>query len=610
MLRRAAVVLLAALLTPTASAAEWLEVRTANFRFIGDAPERDIQEIASRLEQFREVLRRAAPGLTPTSPVPTIVVVFSGMRSFGPYQPLRDGRRVSTIAGFFQAADTVNYIATTATGGPAAIRLVFHEYAHFLIANRLGETPAWFSEGMAQLYETTEIRDDGHTAIVGMPLAQHIPVLTQRAMMPLEQLMAATDALTMLHASAGPSMFYSQSWALMHYLMLGSPARARQLRTYIDALERGDTPESAFAEVFGGDTGSLSDEVGRYVRGMKFGGRLFPFADAVTGGDIPPARRMADAEAEAYLADLLARTGREDEARARLEALLETNPDNGRAAASLGWLELRGSRPDAALPLLRRAAALRPDDAAIVGAFGMALYEQARRGSSDRASADAAFARARMVLARAVALDVPAAPTLVALADVETALGGDLLRARDLMAQAVALAPSRQEYRLALAEALLRVGDRESAREQLDLLAARSATLTTTVRAQQLLVAMGGSPGSPVSADLPGRSRPALRIVRDGERRVLGQFVRMECGGRFVQFLIETDTGALRLDEVLGGVQVIAYRPAPPTMSCGAIAGAPRVLATYRPVTPGAPGSAGVDGVVVAIEILPEGFVP
>jgi tetratricopeptide (TPR) repeat protein len=608
------VILIVGLMMPELAAADWIEVRTANFRFVGDAGERDIREIARKLEQFREALRHAAPELPRASPVPTIVVVFSGMRAFGPYQPLRDGRRVSAVAGFFQAADTVNYIAMTADGGPAAVRLVFHEYTHFLTANGLGETPAWFAEGLAQLYETTEVRDDGRAAIVGTPLLEHLSLLSGRAMMPIDRLMAVADTVSVLHADTGSSVFYAQSWALMHYLMLGNPVRTGQLRAYVAGLRRGDTPEAAFQTAFGADARQIEQEVARYVRQMQFAGRIYPLDAGVSGGEIPRGRPMATAEAEAYLADLLARTGREGEARMRLRALLDSDPDHARAAAALGWLELRASRLDVALPLLERAAALAPDDAPIVGAFGMALYEQARRDSSDRAALDAALSRSRDVLARAVALDGDAAPTLAALADVEAATGGDLERAHDLIDKAVALAPARLAYRLSLAEALLRLGDPDGAREHLESLAARSPNLSTTRAARELLHRITGVAPITAGAPFPSATRPALRLVREGERRVTGRFVRMDCGGPIVQFHVQTETGLLRLEEVLGGVQVIAYRPAPGSWGCGAVADAPRVLATYRPVASGTPGSDAsvrpVDGVIVSMEIVPEGFVP
>lgn len=606
MLRCATLSLAAILAVPAVCAAEWTEIRTANFRFIGDAREPEIRQIAASLEQFRAVLRRIDPGLTADSPVPTIVFVFADMRSFAPYQPVSAGTRLASVTGYFQAADTVNYIAMAADGGPAAIRLIFHEYTHFLVSNSFGEMPAWFAEGIAQLYETLLIRDEGRTAIVGTPLPQTLTLLAQRSLMPLEELVGVTEALSVLHGRAESTIFYAQSWALVHYLLLGDPARKEQLRDYVARVARGEAPRSAFDTVFGADARQIHRDVAGYARQLQFAGRLFSLGKETAQTEVLAGRRLADEEAEAYLADLLARTGRPSEARDRLQALLQANPGNAPAAAALGWLELRESRLDVALPLLERAAAARPDDAAIQGALGMARYERARRYSLDRGALNAELLRAREALMRAVQLDGSVAPVLATLADTETAVTGDFKQALALIERAVALAPARLEYKLARAEALLRMREVEPARAELELLAARDPSLPTTAPARDLLNRLTGA--SPGGEPILGVRRPALRIVREGERRVQGRFVRMECSGPIAELHVETPEGVLRFTEVLGGVQVIAYTQAAGSFSCGNVPNPPLVLATYRPRPSSDP--AAVHGVVVALEIVPDGFTP
>lgn len=78
-------------LAPLDAMAKWTQLRSENFLFIGDAPERDIRATAQKLEQFREVMLRALPGTTMTSPVPTVVIVFGSDTSFT-HQSFRGGR--------------------------------------------------------------------------------------------------------------------------------------------------------------------------------------------------------------------------------------------------------------------------------------------------------------------------------------------------------------------------------------------------------------------------------------------------------------------------------------------------------------------------------------
>lgn len=597
---RCAALTLAWFVLPGSAAAEWTELHTANFRVIGDAPARTIRETALRLEQFRSVLSRVSPDLASVSPVPTVVLVFANARTFAPYQPVYEGRRVADVAGYFQPSDTVNYIVMNAGVGDAAVRLVFHEYTHFLTLNTFGGTPAWFAEGLAQLYETVEMYEGGRVAIVGAALADHLQRLQEGPLLPLERLMRVTESLSVLHGGRGQGQFYSQSWALLHYLLLGNRERTPQLRAYADGLKRGDTPDAAFAAVFSADASAIEQELAGYVQQFRFTAGRFTFDDALTAERLPAGRRLPDAEAEAYLADLLARSGRTDEARTRLRALLDADPDNARAALSLGWLERRDSRLDVALPLLERAASLAPDDALAQGAFGAALYELAVRNASDRSTADAILRRAHAVLTQAMTLDPRSAPALVALSYAEVAVGGDDARAADLMRDAVALAPSRLEYRLGLAEALLRAGRRDEASELLRPLVTRTTSPDIAAQAAAMLAAIDGSAGA---GPATGR-RLALRLLQDGERRVLGRLTRMDCAGRVPRFHVETDAGVLRFDEVLGGAQLIAYERQSAQVACGAVPRAPRVLATFRA------SASGGDGLVVAIEMLPEGYEP
>jgi hypothetical protein len=54
----------------------WTSVRSKNFFLIGNASEKDIKDVATRLEQFRDVFIRLMPGIKFNSPVPTTVVVL------------------------------------------------------------------------------------------------------------------------------------------------------------------------------------------------------------------------------------------------------------------------------------------------------------------------------------------------------------------------------------------------------------------------------------------------------------------------------------------------------------------------------------------------------
>ncbi|MDQ3821096.1 MAG: hypothetical protein M3362_25905, partial [Acidobacteriota bacterium] len=73
----AIILLLLVALNITASAKDtWTSVRSQNFFLVGNASEKEIRQVATRLEQFRDVFKRLFSKINFTSPVPTTVIVF------------------------------------------------------------------------------------------------------------------------------------------------------------------------------------------------------------------------------------------------------------------------------------------------------------------------------------------------------------------------------------------------------------------------------------------------------------------------------------------------------------------------------------------------------
>jgi hypothetical protein len=48
---------------------DWIQVKTKNFLLVGNAPEKDIRRVATKLEQFRETFRQIFGGMKLTSPI-------------------------------------------------------------------------------------------------------------------------------------------------------------------------------------------------------------------------------------------------------------------------------------------------------------------------------------------------------------------------------------------------------------------------------------------------------------------------------------------------------------------------------------------------------------
>jgi hypothetical protein len=619
--------LLIATAVPSTAGADWIRVRSANFLFVSDAPERDVRRAAVWLEQFRQAMLQALPDEFVASPVPTIVVAFGRSRAFESYTPLFGDRPMDDVSGFFVGYEDRNYIVANLGRGDRAFATILHEYAHFLVGNAHGEVPVWADEGLAQYYESFLVREDG-IAIVGMPLAEHIDALRRTRLMPLDDLLAVDrESPTYNRDAHGRGLFYAQSWALVHYLLRGGPARDGQLGRYLARVRNGEDAGAAFADVFG-DAATLEDEIGDYVNQSRMTAVAFRLDPDPAAGD-GPVEALDDHEADTYLGDLLARVGRVEAGRARLEAILADHPDMARASTSLGLIALREGRLDAALPLLERGADGDPDDPFTLGAFGRALID---RLALERGDAFAAtLRRAREVLDRAVALD-PGSAEISALAGHTATLDGDVDVALARLRHAVGLAPTREAYELMLAQALIAAGDWDGASATLDRLAGQGRTARTRERALELMTRMvtariAATPTPPpVARPAPAASapdpapqrtpppvtvsRPVLRPVEAGETRVVGRLRGVMCQGGTRLIVVETSEGLLRLRRHASRAFVYtAYvAGAPASIACGELQPTRRVLATY--VAPAPPARPNVDGDAVAIEIVPDGFTP
>jgi tetratricopeptide (TPR) repeat protein len=634
-------------LAPGEASAGWTQLRSRNFLFIGDASEGTIRATAQKVEQFREVMVRAMPGAPATSPVPTVVLVFGSDASLRPYKPTFEGRPIDA-AGLFLQREDINYILVNAGAFEQAFKVVFHEYSHFLVGNWSEAVPVWMNEGMAEVYSTFQERDGGRSAVLGLPDRHHLGLLQANPLIPLRELITIDHTSPTYNEGTRRGVLYAESWALVHYLMFGDEARRPQFNAFMSAVKAGTAAEQAFSDAFG-DAGALDKELKDYIRRFRFPAVRVDFGEKVDGGTMARGEAISEAQAAAYLGDVLARLERPDAARALLRGLLEKDAGLARAACVLGLIELRENRYAGALPLLERAATLAPDDAWIQTALAGALIRQSEEDPD--ADADALLERARAGLSRAAARDDAPAHTLATFARGHLLDGGEPSRAFSALERAVKLVPGHDEYRLLLGRALVLQGEYARATAQLGPLVARASRPQFRDHARRLLAEVSRAQHAEQSLAQPAersaaqpdppppagdasppaelqdrlestsvdaragsrarrmRSTPVLREVRPGETRVFGVFAAVECGKDGVVLRIESETRVLRLSaRNFDEVEFISYRKGGPSgVACGDQRPLFPVLATFR--AGGEPGR-GVDGHAVAIEVVEDDFLP
>ena len=465
------------------AAPAWTTLQAPHFTLVGDTGEKRLHEIAARLEQFRAVLGRLLPNATISTPVPTIVVVFGSQRSYEPFRPRFQGKTVP-VGGFFQSGPDVNYLTLSVDGADDGFGIVCHEYTHLLLANSIASVPAWLGEGLAEYYSTFALSANGKSATIGGIIPHHVALLREH-FVPLADILDVTRRSPLYNEVDKRTIFYAESWAIVHYLLIEYPGGETAIAHYLTAVASGAPAADAFRSAFRMEPSDLEQQVRRYAGRSIYHSFQYTFHEPVETAASARGRTLTAAEADARLGDLLLHINRLDEAATRLQEALRLDPDLAPAHLSLGLLLLRQRRGADAWPHLERAVAI--DPASFFAQYSYALSVLRYRADDPNHPDVEAVNAAAAALRKAVDLNADSTDALAWLGYADLVAGTALDEARTVLTRAVSLAPGRLDYRLRLAEINLRQNDLTEAVRLLTPLAAISDDTGVAAHARSLL---------------------------------------------------------------------------------------------------------------------------
>src|SRR5947209_16570698 len=97
----------------------------------------------------------------------------------------------------------------------------------------------WIREVMAELYSTFKVNGDRKINL-GLPVVDHIYELRQSRFLTIPELFAIKTDSDDYHEGNRRSIFYAESWALVHYLIMGNNGkRVPQLQKFIVGINSG-----------------------------------------------------------------------------------------------------------------------------------------------------------------------------------------------------------------------------------------------------------------------------------------------------------------------------------------------------------------------------------
>ncbi|MCP9493467.1 MAG: tetratricopeptide repeat protein [Pyrinomonadaceae bacterium MAG19_C2-C3] len=619
----------------------WTRIRTKNFVLVGNANEKDIRKVGAQLEQFQDALSRLLSNAKFTSSKPTTVVVFKNDGAYKPYKPLYNGKPAS-VAGYFQPGEDVNYITLTPErAGENPYATIYHELVHLMVENTLRTVPAWLNEGIAELYSTFEIADGDKKVTLGRPLTHHILTLREK-FIPLDVLFQVDGRSPLYNEKDKQGIFYAESWALMHYLMFDdNAARRPQLGKFIGGLTAGRPVADSFRDAFQTDYKTMEKQLQKYVRGSSYVMQQFKFEESLKRDEEMQSSVLSEAEALAYLGDLLLHINRTDVAEKHLKDALALDGKLASAHASLGMVYVRARDFDRARASLEQAVAANSGNYLAHYYYALAL-SRAGMDANNLVSGYSpdTIAKMKAELKRAIELAPDYAESHSLLAFVHLIAGDDLDEGVRAVTRARRLAPGRADYAFTLAQLQMRQRKFAEARNTISaamraagepqLLAQMQAfnrQLETTEASfkqyeeqrrqyeaergayEKNSTTMNGETADDarpaLNEDAAPSTRPMIKRRTEGEQ-VRGQLTRIECLPKGIVLHIEVGTETLKFFKAaLEDVQFISYiANMSAEIGCNTSKLSHHVLVTFKKFD--APGREKYKGEVVIVEFIPE----
>jgi len=528
----------------------WVEVRSPHFVVASDAGEAAARRIAAEFERVREIFHAAFPKFHVDPAQPIVILAArdeATMRTIAPEE--WQGADHIRPSGLFHSDGEKDYVVLRLDAeGTTAFHTIYHEYTHALLFLNFSRLPLWVSEGVAEFFGNSTVGDkDVRT---GTADRSHLYTLSESDWLPMNTLLDVTKDSPYYNEKNPASIFYAESWAAAHYLLLDPEARRDQLLSkYLAAWEKSGDSVVAGRATFG-DLDRFGERIKKYVQAADGRvGVVIPAHTEADGGASYAARRLSPGELLALRGDFLVHHKSYDKAEPLLQEAVKLDPRAAGTHDALGLFEFRSNNFDDADEELTKAIELGSRDFMTYYCHGLLQLRNLE-------TSDDATHRAVTALERAAKLNPRYAPTFEALTQAYSRSPETQAKALEAAKTAVELDPESRSYKFGLAYVLLNTGHAPEASEVAQKLLASAMTDEDTAAAKHLFATideekeweqessddaeMGSGAGSAAkdgSAD-PATSPKAIAVGPATARRQLptpewmaldGEIIAMDC---------------------------------------------------------------------------------
>ena len=424
-----------------------MEVRSPHFLVASDGGEGDARSIADQFERVRGIFHGTFAKLRVDPPQPIVIVSVHDEATMKLLAP-DEWERPTQVhpAGLFHSDGEKDYVILRRDAeGTTALHTIYHEYTHALLHLNFKKLPVWLSEGLAEFFGNSTLRDKDVTT--GTADRTHLYVLNKSEWLPMKTLLGAEDTSPYYNEKKPATIFYSESWAVTHYLLLDPEARREQLlNKFLVAWDQSGDQAGAAREAFG-DLEKFGETIKTYVRSRDWRVGIALSAQQASPGSYA-VRRLSDGEVLALRGDLMVHRRLLDQAEPIVRQAVELEPKLAATHAVLGFFLFRDSEFEEADEEMQKAIELGSKDFTAFYCHGVLLLRELE-GNED------ATKRAVKALEEAARLNPGYAPTFEALTQAYSRAAETQKKALEAAQTAVKLDPETRSYGYGLAYVLL-----------------------------------------------------------------------------------------------------------------------------------------------------------
>ena len=516
----------------------WTEVRSEHFRVLSDGDAKEARAVARQFEQIRAAFAAALPSLNPDPPVPLLILAPKDATSAKALLPQMWKR--GAPGGFFSAGREKAFALVRLDVVRDGHTVAFHEYTHSILNSNFRWLPLWLNEGLAEFFGNTRFESD--RIYVG---AANIRAEYTRgaSLLPLEKLLKVDASSAEYQDPDKVQMFYSESWALVHMLLVPSSAeRGKRLQQYLTLIDKGADAVNAFRSAIG-EPADMEKQLNTYLDRKSFD-VLVSNSPTEVVEETFTARALSSGEINEELGTVQVWLGENAAARKRLEQTLKDDPRSALANESMGFLHVHEGRNPQALAQFERALQLN-------ARLYLSAYYAAMLSSKNKSTADL-----RGAMNQVLELNPEFAPAHIQLA-ASYLRDGNSQNAVTPALKAVQIRPALGGYHTALGRILHAAGRDDEAAAVARYVAERWQDLhhDEAVDLWEML-----SPDARKGADFPRRPTPS------GTREVRGSVTSLTCrdNRRVMDIVIDSKPHTFRVNDNqirLGLADSVWYAP-------------------------------------------------